>query len=476
MTRFPQSFLWGAANAAYQVEGAASEDGRGPSIWDTFSHTPGAVVRGDTGDIACDQYHRLDSDLDLMAEMGLKLHRFSASWSRVVPSGQGTVNEKGLDYYERMVDGLLRRGIQPMLTIYHWDLPQALQDKGGWTVRDTASHYADYAAILNRRLGDRVAYWNTLNEPWCVAFVGHRDGVHAPGLRDEVAALKVVHHQLLAHGLGIERMRADGTRGKIGPALNLVSEIPASQKPEDVAAARRLDGIENRILLDPLFKGEYPKDVIEHYSAASDFGFARPEDFALISQPLDFLGVNYYEQHVTRADPTDPSRKAVFEYPGKRRTAMNIGVNPSGLRDMLVRVTREYGSLPIIITENGIATTDYVDPDGQIKDRERIEYWDEHLDAIRQAIGQGVDVRGYVAWSFLDNYEWNVGYSRRYGMIFVDYGTQRRLWKASGRWYRDVIATNGSTIGANSSVRVDPAAELAVVEPAPWNLRRADEY
>lgn len=474
MLRFPVSFLWGAASAAYQVEGAVAEDGRGPSIWDVFSHTPGATVRGDTGDIACDQYHRLEGDLDLMAEMGLKIHRFSASWSRVLPTGEGPINEKGLAYYERMVDGLLARGIQPMLTIYHWDLPQALQDKGGWSNRDTPSRYADYASILNRRLGDRVAYWNTVNEPWCAAFVGHRDGVHAPGLQDEVAALKAAHHQLLAHGLGVQRLRDEGTRGKLGLALNLVSEIAASDKPEDIRATELQDAIENRIFLDPLFKGAYPKELLAHYAPLTDFSFVRPEDFVIIGQPLDFLGVNYYEQHVTRADPTDPTAKAIFAYPGRRRTAMNIGVNPVGLRDVLLRVHRDYTQVQIIITENGIATLDYVDPEGNVRDGERVEYWDEHLDAVRQAIEQGVDVRGFIAWSFLDNYEWNVGYSRRYGMMFVDYGTQRRIWKASARWYQQVIATNGQIIQQHTF----PEADLheASADTEHWNVRKAHDY
>ena len=474
MSTFPTSFLWGSASAAYQVEGAAAEDGKGPSIWDTFSHTPGATVRGDTGDIACDQYHRLDGDLDLMAGMGLKIHRFSASWSRVLPTGEGSVNEKGLDYYERMVDGLLARDILPMLTIYHWDLPQALQDKGGWANRDTAGRYADYAGILNRRFGDRIAFWNTVNEPWCVAFVGHRDGIHAPGISDEVSALKAVHHQLLAHGLGTQRLRADGTSGQIGLALNLVSEIPASEAPEDVAAASRQDAIENRIFLDPLFKGRYPPEVLDHYATITDYAFAIQEDFALISQPLDFLGVNYYEQHVTRADPADPKRKAIIAYPGRRRTAMNIGVNPVGLRDVLLRVKREYTDVPIIITENGIATTDYVSPEGKVVDLERIEYWDEHLEAVRQAMVGGVDVRGFIAWSFLDNYEWNVGYSRRYGMIFVDYGTQQRIWKASAEWYKQVIEMNGGNIGRHDFDR--PVALQAAADTQHWNLRKASDY
>jgi beta-glucosidase len=447
MTRFPQGFLWGAANAAYQVEGAVAEDGRGPSIWDVFAHTPGKIVHGDTGDIACDQYHRLDADLDLMAELGLGLYRFSVAWPRVLPAGTGAVNETGLDYYDRLVDGLVARGIRPMLTLYHWDLPQALQERGGWGNRAVADWFAAYVEIVQRRLGDRIAFWNTLNEPWCVAFIGHRDGVFAPGLRDEALALKVVHHQLLAHARATEVLRAGGRTG-IGLALNLVSEVPASDRPEDLAATRRMDGIENRLFLDPLFRGRYPEDIVRHYAPVSDFGFVQPGDLEAISRPFDFLGVNYYQQHITRADPADPARRAISEVPGHRRTAMNIGFNPDGLRDLLRRVKADYGSIPVIITENGMAMSDYVDPDGRIRDSERIQFWAEHLAAVAAAMAAGVDVRGFVAWSFLDNYEWQVGYSRRYGMIYVDYGTQARIWKDSGRWYRAVIASNGPPAAA----------------------------
>lgn len=442
MSRFPQGFLWGAANAAYQVEGAVAEDGRGPSIWDVFAHTPGKIVHGDTGDIACDQYHRLEADLDLMAEMGLGLYRFSVAWPRVLPAGTGAVNEKGLDYYDRLVDGLVARAIQPMLTLYHWDLPQALQEKGGWGDRAVADWFADYVDVVQRRLGDRIAFWNTLNEPWCVAFIGHRDGVFAPGLKDEALALKVVHHQLLAHARATEVLRAGGRDG-IGLALNLVSEVPASDRPQDIAATRRMDGIENRLFLDPLFRGSYPEDIVRHYVPVSDFGFVRPGDLEAIQRPLDFLGVNFYQQHITRADPADPDRRVISEIPGHRRTAMNIGFNPEGLRDLLLRVKADYTDVPIIITENGMAMSDYVDPDGRIRDSERIQFWDEHLSAVAEAIAAGVDVRGFVAWSFLDNYEWQVGYSRRYGMIYVDYRTQRRIWKDSGRWYQHVIEDNG---------------------------------
>lgn len=445
---FPEGFLWGAATAAYQVEGAVAEDGRGKTIWDEFTRRPGAIVHGDNGDIACDQYHRLEADLDLMAGIGLRLHRFSVAWARVVPDGSGALNPKGLDHYERMVDGLLERGIAPMATLYHWDLPLALQEKGGWANRDTAQYFADYAAHVNRRIGDRVAYWNTVNEPWCAAFVGHRDGLHAPGIRDEQTALKAVHHQLLAHARASARLRADGTNGKIGLALNLVSEIPASDRSEDIAAARRQDGIENRIFLDPLFKGSYPEDMLDFWKPVTDFGFVQPGDLEAIHRPLDFLGVNFYERHVTRADPADPARKALFDYPGSRRTAMNVGFNPEGLLDVLTRVKRDYADLPTFVTETGAALFDYIDPTGRVRDRERIDFWDSHISAVREAIARGVDMRGFIAWSFLDAFEWQVGYSRRYGMVFVDYGTQRRIVKDSGRWYGEVIAANGASVSA----------------------------
>jgi beta-glucosidase len=448
MSFFPDGFLWGATTAAYQVEGAVVEDGRGPSIWDFFSHTSGKTFNGDTGDIACDQYHRLDIDLDLMAELEMSLHRFSVSWSRVLPAGKGTVNQKGIDYYERMIDGLLSRGIQPMLTLYHWDLPQALQEKGGWANRDSASYFADYAGLINRRLGDRVAFWNTLNEPWCVAFLGYRDGILAPGIKDEALAYKVVHHQLLAHARATEHMRADGTKGRIGLALNLVSEIPGSTASQDVAAAHRMDGIENRIFLDPLFKGHYPEDIVRFVAPVTDFGFVHEGDLDAIQQSLDFLGVNFYQQHITSADPTDPERKVRVAVPGKRGSAMDMDVAPEGLVDVLLRVKRDYGDLPIYITENGMAAQDKVDPDGRVRDAQRIEFWDERLLAVSEAIEGGVDIRGYVASSLLDNFEWQMGYSSRCGMVYVDFGTQKRIWKDSARWYQRVIVSHGAIVGA----------------------------
>ena len=438
---FPDGFLWGAATAAYQVEGAAALEGRGPCIWDTFTRQPGAIVRGDTGDVACDQYHRLEDDLDLLQRMGVRGYRASISWSRVLPNGRGPINQAGLDYYDRLVDGCLARGIQPMLTLYHWDLPQALQDEGGWANRATAEAFAEFARIAGAQLGDRVPYWITLNEPWCAAFVGHLMGLHAPGQRDEAAAFRAAHHLLLAHALAVPAIRS-ATTGAVGIALNLVSEQPASERADDQAAARRLDGTENRLFLDPIFKGAYPQDVLEYHGRHFEFNWIKPGDVTAMAAPLDFLGVNYYERHITRFDPDEPYHEASFTYPGSERTAVNIGVNPEGFVDVLTRAARESNGLPIYVTENGVAANDYVDPNGEINDIERQRFFELHFQAAREAIAKGVNLKGYFVWSFLDNFEWQMGYSKRYGVVYVDYRTQERIVKRSGRWYQGVIERN----------------------------------
>jgi len=442
MLRFPEGFLWGAATAAYQVEGAVQEDGRRPSIWDIFSHTPGKTFHGDTGDIACDQYHRLEADLDLLVELGIPAYRFSVAWPRVIPSGRGAINQAGLDYYRRLVDGLLQRGITPVLTLYHWDLPQALQDEGGWTRRDTAQAFTEYAAAVYRALGDRVPFWITLNEPWCSAFVGYLQGRHAPGWRDEAAALAAAHHLLLGHGLAVQALRDLGGKGEIGIVLNLASQVPASDDPADLAAMRRIDGNENRFFLDPLFRSSYPEDMVDYYSLVSDFSFIQDGDFSLIAAPLDFLGINYYEQHIVRADPQNRERGAIIDVPPGPRTAGNIGINPSGLTELLIRVKNEYTALPLYVTESGIALHDYVDPEGRVDDVERIAYYDAHFRAAHAAIEQGVNLRGYFTWSLLDDFEWALGYSMRFGLVSVDYRTQTRIPKLSAHWYHEVIRHN----------------------------------
>jgi beta-glucosidase len=452
---FPEGFLWGAATASYQIEGAASEGGRGASIWDTFSHTPGKVLHGDTGDIACDHYNRLEQDLDLMAEVGLKAYRFSVAWPRIQPDGSGPANREGLDFYRRLVDGLRERSIEPMLTLYHWDLPQALQDGGGWTSRETAERFAEYTELVYGALSDSVSYWITLNEPWVSAWLGHGYGLHAPGLRDPGAALAATHHLLLGHGLALERMRSMGNPedgNQLGVTLNLHAALPGRDREADREAARRVDGQANRLYLDPLFRGSYPEDVFAYYREGGvDLSFVQDGDLQKISAPLDFLGVNYYFRHTVRDAPeeahsevpfSDLNARPIVPHAGEK-TAMGWPVDPEGLTEMLVRIRDEYADIPLYVTENGRAVHDYVDPEGDVDDEERISYLDAHFRAAREAMDRGADLRGYMVWSFLDNFEWAEGYSKRFGLVFVDYGTQRRIPKASASWYSEVIGRNG---------------------------------
>jgi len=451
--QFPEGFLWGTATAAYQVEGAVNEDGRGTSIWDTFSHTPGKVLHGDTGDIACDQYHRLEEDLDLMADLGLKAYRFSVAWPRIQPEGSGSANQRGLDYYRRLVEGLRERSMEPMLTLYHWDLPQALEDRGGWTSRETSERFAEYAGIMYEALGDVVWLWITLNEPWVSAWKGYGMGVNAPGHKDTFKALAATHHLLLGHGFALERMRSLGHGdNQLGITLNLSPVRPATEEAADAEAARRVDGNANRLYLDPLFRGSYPQDMLGHYTDSSDFAFVRDGDLAAISVPIDFLGVNYYfrntvvdgrrSSELTTAERYADLDAATVLPPGVEKTAMGWPVEPDGLTELLVRLHEEYTQIPLYITENGIAVHDYVDPEGDVDDEERVAFLDAHFRAAHAAIEQGVNLRGYMVWSLLDNFEWAEGYSKRFGIVFVDYGTQRRVPKMSARWYRKVIERN----------------------------------
>ena len=449
---FPKDFLWGTATAAYQVEGAVDEDGRGRSIWDTFSHTPGKVLHGDTGDIACDQCHRLYEDLDLMVELGIKAYRFSVAWPRIQPEGSGPANQPGLDYYRRLVDGLRDRSIEPMLTLYHWDLPQTLEDAGGWTNRDTSERFAEYTGIVYEALSDSVGFWITLNEPWVAAWMGHGYGLHAPGKTDAGAALAATHHLLLGHGLAMERMRSAGDGHRLGVTLNLHPAHPSRDREADAKAARRVDGQANRLYLDPLFRSEYPEDVFSHYQVrGADLSFVREGDLGKISAPLDFLGVNYYFRNTVRDAPegglpnvpfADLDARPIVPHEAEK-TAMGWPVEPEGLTEILVRIKEEYADLPIYVTENGRAVHDYVDPEGGVDDEERVSYLNAHFRAAHNAIDRGVDLRGYIVWSFLDNFEWAEGYSKRFGIVFVDYGTQRRIPKASARWYSGVIRRNG---------------------------------
>ncbi len=452
---FPDDFLWGTAMAAYQIEGAINEGGRGPSIWDTFSHTPGKVYRGDTGDIACDHYHRLEEDLDLMANLGVKGYRFSVAWPRIQPEGTGPANSKGLDFYRRLVEGLRERDIEPMLTLYHWDLPQALEDNGGWTNRETSERFAEYAGIVYEALSDNVRFWITLNEPWVSAWMGHGYGIHAPGHADPAKALSATHHLLLGHGLALQAMRSAagaGNDNQLGITLVLQPARPARDREADAEATRRVDGQANRLYLDPLFRGEYPEDLFSHYRERGvELPPVRDGDMGVISGDLDFLGINYYFRHAVRDAPDESPTEVPFSDLNARpiiphdaeRTAMGWTVEPDGLTEILVRVKEEYADLPIYITENGRAVHDYADPEGNVNDEERISYLDRHFRAAHKAIEQGVNLAGYFVWSLLDNFEWAEGYSKRFGLVYMDYPTQRRVPKKSYGWYGRVIRRNG---------------------------------
>jgi beta-glucosidase len=425
-------FLWGAATSAYQIEGAAGEDGRGPSIWDTFCRIPGAIADGSSGDIACDHYHRSESDLDLIAELGLEAYRFSIAWPRVQPAGAGAINPRGLDFYERLVDGLLQRGVQPFVTLFHWDLPQALQDRGGWGARDTALRFADYAALVGRRLGDRVASIATHNEPWIVAELGHRTGVHAPGLRERRLAMQVMHHLLLGHGLAVQALRAVDARLPLGIVLNAAPVHPASGHAADVAQARLEDGLLVRWSLDALMHGRYPADVLEHLGA--DVPVVRGGELDNVREPIDFLGINYYSRQLASADARRPGPTS------RVVTDMGWEVFPQGLTELLLRLHRDYRLPPIYITECGAACRDRLD-DGRVRDEARIDFIRQHIAAVERAVDAGVDVRGFFVWSLLDNFEWAHGYRKRFGIAYVDYPTQRRVPKDSAMWYREFIAS-----------------------------------
>ncbi|MDP9394238.1 MAG: GH1 family beta-glucosidase [Actinomycetota bacterium] len=457
---FPQDFLWGSATASYQIEGAATEDGRAPSIWDTYSHTPGRVLNGDTGDVAADHYHRWREDVDAMGALGLKAYRFSIAWPRIVPTGAGAVNSAGVDFYSRLVDALLERDIEPVATLYHWDLPQTLEDAGGWPARDTALRFAEYAEKIGSALGDRVGTWTTLNEPWCSAFLGYSSGVHAPGRTDPAASLAAAHHLNLGHGLAVQALRSVvAPTAKMSVTLNLHHVRGVS--PTDADAVRRVDAVANRVFLGPMLQGAYPQDLLDDTSTLTDWSFVRPEDLRDINQPLDLLGVNYYNPTLVQAwDGSSPretadghGQAAASPWPGcddvefvrqpGPYTEMGWPIDATGLTDLLARVHRDHPGLPLMITENGAAFADEVEPDGRVHDERRIAYLDDHIDAVGQAMDSGVDVRGYFVWSLMDNFEWAYGYSKRFGIIHIDYDTQKRTWKDSAYWYRDVITRNG---------------------------------
>ncbi|MCF2525774.1 GH1 family beta-glucosidase [Yinghuangia soli] len=437
-TAFPQDFLWGAATSAYQIEGAVHEDGRLPSIWDTFSRTPGAVDNGDTGDIACDHYRRWPEDVALMRELGLGAYRFSIAWPRVIPTGGGPVNPRGLAFYDRLVDALLEAGIRPFATLYHWDLPQQLQDRGGWADRATAEHFAEYAAATARVLGDRVTDWTTLNEPLCSAWIGHLEGRMAPGITDLPTAVRASYHLLLGHGLAVQAVRANAPRTpQLGYVVNLSPIEAASDRDADVAAAVRADGHVNRWWLDPVHGRGFPADMRAVYGVDLP---EQPGDDAVIAQPLDYLGINYYFRQIVADDPTGPAPYArQLEVPGAPVTGMGWEVHPDGLEQLLVRAADEYGARKLYVTESGAAWPDTVDASGAVHDAERTAYLDGHLAACGRALARGVPLAGHFAWSLLDNFEWAYGYQHRFGLVHVDYPTQKRTMKSSGRRYADLI-------------------------------------
>ncbi|MEV8395734.1 MULTISPECIES: GH1 family beta-glucosidase [unclassified Streptomyces] len=437
LNALPHDFTWGVATAAYQVEGAVAEDGRAPSIWDTFSHTPGTIDNNDNGDVACDHYHRVPEDIGLMKRLGVDAYRFSLAWPRIVPGGDGPVNKAGLDFYDRLVDGLLEAGITPFATLYHWDLPQALQDRGGWPVRDTAEHFARYASVVAERLGDRVKDWATLNEPLCSSWIGHLEGTMAPGITDLTAAVRTSFHLHLGHGLAVSALRAASSDARIGIVNNLSPIEPASDSEADRAAAVRADGHTNRWWLDPIHGRGYPQDMLDLYGVELP---ERPGDLETIAAPLDWLGLNYYFRQIVRDDPTGAAPFArQIDVPDARHTHMGWEVHADGLEQLLLRLTEEYGARRVYVTENGAAFPDTVAADGTVDDPERARYLDEHLAACARAVAKGAPLAGYFAWSLMDNFEWAYGYDKRFGLVHVDYETQRRTIKGSGHHYADII-------------------------------------
>lgn len=448
MSAFPEGFLWGAATSAYQIEGASTEDGAGPSIWDRFAGTPGYTAHGETGDVACDHYHRYRDDVALMSALGLRGYRFSIAWSRVIPDGVGAVNRKGLDFYSRLVDELLNRGIEPNATLYHWDLPAALDDRGGWANPDVADWFADYAALLFRTLGDRVKLWATLNEPWVVVDAGYVHGVMAPGHRNLYQAARAAHNLLRAHGRAVRAYRAESD-GRIGIVVNLEPKEAATSSDADRAAAARADAYMNRFFLDPLLLGRYPTELADVFGAAWP-GDVSDDDVRLIREPIDYLGVNYYKRGVTKHDPAAwPVYASLVRQPQHMMTTLGPDweVHAPSLTRLLLWIRDRYGAMPLYITENGAA---FYDPphaiDGSVEDPLRVHYLREHLRAARAALDHGVDLRGYYVWSLLDNFEWSAGYGPRFGIVHVDYSTLARTPKRSAHFYADIIRSNGATL------------------------------
>ena len=441
---FPSNFVWGAATASYQIEGAWDEDGKGESIWDRFTHTPGHVFEGHTGDVACDHYHRWPQDIELMKSLGLQAYRFSIAWPRILPEGRGRVNQAGLEFYSRLVDGLLGAGIVPFVTLYHWDLPQTLQDAGGWPERATVEAFVEYAGVVSAALGDRVKNWITHNEPWCVSILSHQIGAHAPGLRDTTAALRAAHHVLLSHGWAVPVIRANSPDAEVGITLNMEWVEAASRSAADARVAGEADGRFNRWFLDPLYGRHYPADVVAGYAAALPNGldFVLPGDLDAIASPTDFLGLNYYSRRVARDEEASDNlpQEILADRP---RTEMGWEEYPEGLYGLLNWLHFGYRPPKLYVTENGASFGNGPDAAGRVADTRRLNYLRDHFSAARQAMNNGVPLAGYFVWSLMDNFEWAEGYRQRFGIVWVDYETQQRIPKDSALWYRDVIAANG---------------------------------
>lgn len=448
---FPQGFIWGTATSSYQIEGAVHDDGRSESIWDRFSHTPGKIVDGSNGDVACDHYHRWQDDIALMRDLGMQAYRFSIAWPRILPNGRGQVNLAGLDFYRRLVDGLLEAGITPFATLYHWDLPQVLQDEGGWPARSTAEAFAEYADVVSRALGDQVTNWSTHNEPWCASMLSYQIGEHAPGWQDWTAAVAASHHLLLSHGWAVPLIRRNSPGAEVGITLNYTPATPATNSPEDIAAARHFDGYFNRWFTDPLFTATYPQDTVEFYTSAhmlpAGGALVQEGDMEAIAAPIDFLGVNYYTRGVISAQTLMSSNEdaggAVLGQGEVERTDMGWEVYPQGLYELLMRLHNDYHPPKLYVTENGASYSDGPDANGQVPDERRRTYLRDHFAACQRAIDDGAPLEGFFVWSLLDNFEWAKGYTQRFGIVWVDYETQQRTPKNSALWYKQVIADNG---------------------------------
>jgi beta-glucosidase len=454
--KFPKNFLWGAATSSYQIEGGWDADGKGPSIWDTFTRVPGTIEDGSSGDIACDHYYRWQEDIDVMRYLGLRAYRFSVSWPRVLPQGRGKPNQAGLDFYGRLVDGLLEAGITPFLTLYHWDLPQALQDEGGWTSRTTAEAFAEYADLMSSRLGDRVKHWSTHNEPPVIAWLGHQMGIFAPGVKDTDAALHAAHHILLSHGLAVPVIRANIADAEVGIVVDVHHHEPASESEHDRTAAKLNFNRYSGWFLEPLYGRPYPQDVLDFYTREGMISPAAmevvlPGDMETIAVPTDFLGLNYYSRTIARSTEVPEEENApqiVVPAPSEERTEMDWEVVPDGLYQVLKMLQREYAPAKIYITENGASYSDGPAADGAVHDRRRTEYLRMHFAAANRALGEGVPLAGYFVWSLMDNFEWSRGYKQRFGIVWVDYETQQRIPKDSALWYRQVIENNGLEAGS----------------------------